>query len=196
MLALLVRQQPNLHLLDEPTNHLDLEMRHALNLALQGFDGALVLVSHDRHLLRTVTDTLWLVESGQAALFQGDLDDYRRWLGERAGELAGAADNSSGNHTAAARREIRRQRAEQRQVLQPLRARLGELEAELGKAAAEKSALEQRLADPDLYKEAEKERLRGLLLERARLAKHLDQIENAWLAVSEDLHAAETADPA
>ncbi|MDJ0872395.1 MAG: ATP-binding cassette domain-containing protein [Gammaproteobacteria bacterium] len=196
VLALLVRQQPNLLLLDEPTNHLDLEMRHALNLALQGFDGALVLVSHDRHLLRTVTDTLWLVESGQAALFQGDLDDYRRWLGERAGELAGAADNSSGNHTAAARREIRRQRAEQRQVLQPLRARLGELEAELGKAAAEKSALEQRLADPDLYKEAEKERLRGLLLERARLAKRLDQIENAWLAVSEDLHAAETADPA
>jgi ATP-binding cassette subfamily F protein 3 len=92
-LALLVSHRPNLLLLDEPTNHLDLEMRHALAMALQDFDGAMVVVSHDRHLLRLVTDTLWLVDSGRAVPFDGDLDDYTTWLSSR--EQARSHKNSA-----------------------------------------------------------------------------------------------------
>jgi ATP-binding cassette subfamily F protein 3 len=83
VLALITWQKPNLLLLDEPTNHLDLEMRHALTMALQGFEGAMVVVSHDRHLLRTTTDDFYLVHGGRVEPFDGDLDDYHKWLGEQ-----------------------------------------------------------------------------------------------------------------
>ncbi len=192
VLALLVHQGPNLLLLDEPTNHLDLDMRHALNLAVQEFDGALVLVSHDRHLLRTVADTLLLVAGGRISSFDGDLEDYGRWLAARGEENDGRPRPSSGEHTAAARRGRRRQEAERRQLLQPLRARLDELDAELERLSAEKSGLEQRLADPGLYEESEKERLRDLLLHRGRLERAMEQAETAWMEVSESLETAET----
>ncbi len=193
VLALLVHQQPNLLLLDEPTNHLDLEMRHALNLALQGFEGALILVSHDRHLLRTVADTLWLVEGGRAVPYQGDLEDYRRWLADRRQQDEAQPAVASGEHTSSARRDRRRQEARQRQVLQPLRAKLSKLDAELERLSAEKSGLEERLADPGLYAESEKDRLRDLLLERARMERALEQTESAWLDTSERLEAMENS---
>src|SRR5690554_3614775 len=127
VLALLVYQRPNLLLLDEPTNHLDLDMRDALTLALQDFEGAMVLVSHDRHLLRTVCDRFLLVSDGRAEDFDGDLDDYRQWLASRR-NVAAAAAGSAGDNSAAARKDKRREAAEQRNRLKPLRDTVTRLE--------------------------------------------------------------------
>ena len=189
VLALLTYRGPNLLLLDEPTNHLDLEMRHALTLALQDFPGALVLVSHDRHLLRSVTDELLLVSHGTVKPFEGDLDDYRKWLTESLEPRVQSGERYP-DHGAAARRERRRQEAVERQRLQPLRAEVERLEAALEQAGAQKTALEQALADPTLYEQAEKDRLKSLLVEQAQIKRKLDALETAWLAASTTLEAA------
>jgi len=189
VLALLVHQGPNLLLLDEPTNHLDLEMRHALNLALQDFSGALVVVSHDRHLLRSTSNSLFLVAGGGVQTFDGDLDDYRRWLSEHdAGRQAQAAQAPAG-HSASARRDRRRQAAEDRQRLQPLRNTLRHLEAELKRLGAEKADLERRLADPAIYGDAQREQLKALLMDQGRVERALSEAETAWLETSEALEA-------
>jgi len=189
VLALLVYQRPNLLLLDEPTNHLDLEMRHALAMALQDFAGALVVVSHDRHLLRSVTDTLLLVDSGRVSEFDGDLDDYRNWLGEQQRE-AGEKKGPDAENSAAARKERKRLEAEQRQRLQPLRKELQALEKNLDTLQKEKTRLEQQLADPALYGEAKKDALKTLLQEKGRLDQALAETEERWLALSEELEQA------
>ena len=126
VLALLIRDRPNLLLLDEPTNHLDLEMRHALSEALQEFDGAMVLVSHDRHLLRVTADTLLLVDAGRVAPFDGDLDDYPAWLAARDPDADGG--RSATARDGADRKQQRRQAADMRKILAPLRNRLQALE--------------------------------------------------------------------
>ncbi len=191
VLALLVYQRPNLLLLDEPTNHLDLEMRHALTLALQEFEGAMVVVSHDRHLLRSVTDQLLLVADGRVEPFDGDLDDYRRWLDQRRSEKpADALAEPAGDNSAAARREKRRNEAEQRQKLQPLRKELQKLENRLDRLNQRKAELQEQLADAGLYDAAAKDRLRQLLLEQAQLDQELGEVEERWLALSEELEAA------
>ncbi len=191
-LALLIYHCPNLLLLDEPTNHLDLEMRHALTLALQDFAGAMVIVSHDRHLLRSTTDLLWLIADHRVSPFDGDLEDYQQWLGKRRNSTEGTANESkSAPHRAAARKDRRRQEADQRQALQPLRKKLGEIELILEGLQAKKTALSQQLTDPDLYQNPQqKAHLKDLLREQGRLEQALTETEEAWLMTSEALEAA------
>ena len=189
VLALLVYRRPGLLLLDEPTNHLDLEMRQALALALQDFDGAVVLVSHDRHLLRVTADRLLLVDDGRVTVFDGSLDDYPGWLAERRRAASRTPPAPAAGHRAAARRDRKRAEAERRRRLQPLRRRLETAEAELERLQAERTALEQRLADPQLYTDDSKPRLKALLLEKAELDGRCEAAEAEWLAAAEALEA-------
>jgi len=191
-LALLVYRRPNLLLLDEPTNHLDLEMRRALTLALQEYTGALVAVSHDRHLLRSVTDRLWLVNDGRATAFDGDLEDYRRWLLARDPEAtsAGATPSEGSPEAAGNARERRKEAAERRQQLKPLRDEIRRLEKEMERLHQRKAQLDERLGDPGLYAEDQKERLAELVREQGQVKKELEEVEEAWLAASEEWEAA------
>jgi ATP-binding cassette subfamily F protein 3 len=191
-LALLVYRRPNLLLLDEPTNHLDLEMRQALAQALQDFTGAMLLVSHDRHLLRVCCDELLLVHDGRVEPFPLSLDEYPQWLTARGREEDGgpAVD---GPQSAAARKQQKRDQAEQRKRLQPLRNRISSAEQALEKAQADRAHLEHQLADTQLYTDSAKGRLRALLLEKAELDSRCERLEQDWLEASEALEAAQTA---
>jgi len=191
VLALLVYQRPNLLLLDEPTNHLDLDMRHALDLALQEFVGAMVLVSHDRHLLRTVCDGFVLVADGRAVAFDGDLDDYRRWLMQRDVVSARDDERPAADHSAEARKSKRRDDAERRQRLQPLKREVEHWEKAVTALETKKSALEQQLAAPAIYEAPQKEQLRMLLNEQIRIVQELATAEERWLGASEALEQAE-----
>lgn len=193
-LALLIYQRPNLLLLDEPTNHLDLEMRLALSMALQEFSGAMVIVSHDRHMLKTVTDKLLLVEGGKASEFDGDLDDYAVWLQNRfrAEEAANAklSDEPAAAHTAAGRKDQRREAAEKRKQLQPLKRKVEKLEAEMDKLNQQKRLLEVLLGDPELYAEGHKVKLKQILQDKAALDARLETVELEWMEASEEYDAA------
>jgi len=194
VLALLVYQRPNLLLLDEPTNHLDLEMRLALSQALQEYDGAVVLVSHDRHLLRVSVDRLLLVHGGGVQDFPGDLDDYPGWLARRRDTIEGSDDNdATGTHSAAARKDQRRQDAEQRRRLQPLRDRMRRLEADLERLHARQQALREKLGRPALYEEGAKAELLRLLDEQRTLDQTVAQVEEAWMEIGEALEQDEGA---
>jgi ATP-binding cassette subfamily F protein 3 len=191
-LALLIWQRPNLLLLDEPTNHLDLDMREALTLALQEYAGAMVLVSHDRHLLRATTDTLLLVAGGTVQPFDGDLDDYREWLAERRREQAPAEARSGEDRSATpSRREQRRLEAEARTRMaarrRPLERELAAVEQELALLAAEKRRLESLLADPHLYRAENREALKTCLTDQAHVKGQLDRAEARWLRLQSDL---------
>ncbi|MDX8411719.1 MAG: ATP-binding cassette domain-containing protein [Mariprofundaceae bacterium] len=187
VLALLVYQQPNLLLLDEPTNHLDLDMRLALTMALQAFEGAMVLVSHDRHLLRTVCDSLLLVSDGSVEPFNGDLEDYGKWLtDQRKGADAAPTNKKPAKQD---RREQRRLEAERRKQRQPLRKRVKKLETELEKLHQRNDELAMSLADTAIYDDANKERLKALELEHAQLKKAMGETEKAWILASEELEA-------
>jgi ATP-binding cassette subfamily F protein 3 len=189
VLALIVYRRPNLLLLDEPTNHLDLEMRQALADALQAFPGAMVVVSHDRHLLRSTCDDLLLVHGGRVEPFNGDLDDYARWLGDRLDSSGGGTSPPPGDHTAAARRDRKRQEAEQRRLLQPFRREVERRETELEHLSLKQQDLEHRLADPGLYDDARRTELRELLAEKGRLDTALAAAEAAWLSAAEELES-------
>jgi len=184
-LAMLVWQRPNLLLLDEPTNHLDLEMRRALSLALQDYQGALILVSHDRHLLRSSCDDFLLVYGGKAKPFDGDLDDYRRWL-EQANSLRN--DASRPTHK---RREQKRLEAEQRKQLavqrRPLEQSIRKLEREIDTLQQRLNTLEEDLAQPELYDAEHKDRLKTLLQEQGERRRTLDELETRWLELQEAL---------
>ncbi len=192
VLALLVYQRPNLLLLDEPTNHLDLEMRHALSLALQNYEGAMVLVSHDRHLLRTTCDQLLLVNNGQVTEFKGDLDDYPRWLAERERGDPVSNDEDEKEHSATARKERKRQEAERRRQLQPLRNKLKKLEQQLEQLSDNQAKLESTLAQAEIYEEQNKSQLKKLLTEKSRVDRSLNETEESWLQVSEALDESES----
>jgi len=191
VLALLVYQKPNLLLLDEPTNHLDLQMRHALGVALQGFKGAMVIVSHDRHLLKTVTDELVIVHEGKAEDFAGDLDDYTLFIKERIKEASNNQAIDSGELNANAskelsRKEQRQQEAVRRKQLQPLRNKLKKLEKQLDTLTEKQAKLEAVLADPESYLEANKEILKKNLLEKSEIDKSLEATESDWMDISEE----------
>ncbi len=198
VLALVAYLRPNLLLLDEPTNHLDLEMRQALTVALQEYEGAVVLVSHDRHLLRTVADEFHIVHAGRARPFDGDLDDYAKWLGETSADapvepssnVAAAASRAPRDgETAEARKQRKRLEAQQRSRVSPLKAAVAKCESDLEKLAQARAAVEAKLAAPDIYSDAAKDRLRELLAEQTKLAVEAGKAEAAWLAATERLEA-------
>ncbi len=191
-LALIIWQRPNLLLLDEPTNHLDLEMRQALTMALQDYEGAMVLVSHDRHLLRATTDTLQLVADGRCSPFDGDLDDYRQWLAERRPATDTDSQRGAGGPS---RRQQRRLEAEARNRLsaqrRPLEKQLEAVDGELEALNAERKRLETLLADPDLYAAESRDRLRACLLDQSRITSRLAELEELWLSLHDQLEALE-----
>ena len=189
VLALLVYRRPNLLLLDEPTNHLDLEMRQALATALQDFAGAMVLVSHDRHLLRVTSDRLVLVHSGRVTDFADSLDDYPQWLSAQSRHGRAAPGNGATVCGAALRKEKKRQEAEQRRQLQPLRERIAKAEAALASVHARRHELERRLAESNLYLPANKTELNTVLIEKAELDRQGESLEGEWLAACEQLEA-------
>ncbi|HZW59400.1 MAG TPA: ATP-binding cassette domain-containing protein, partial [Woeseiaceae bacterium] len=185
-LALLVYQRPNLLLLDEPTNHLDIEMRQALAVALQDFSGAMVIVSHDRHLLRVTTDTLLLVHGGSVTEFDGSLDDYPAWLTAQDRTRRPAAAGQRATH-AASRKERKQQEAEKRRLQAPLRQRMQACERELEALQSTERRLASQLANPALYDAADSAALRELLAEQARTAESVAAAETRWLEACDAL---------
>jgi ATP-binding cassette, subfamily F, member 3 len=187
VLALVTYLRPNLLLLDEPTNHLDLEMRQALAVALQDYAGAVVLVSHDRHLLRTVADEFYIVHQGAAAAFDGDLEDYAKWLIEADSAAGEPADRKP--ETTESRRQRKREEAERRNRLSPLRAAIVKCEGELERLARERSRVQAALEAPGVYGDGAKVRLGKLLEEQAQLARATEAAEGAWLEATESLES-------
>jgi ATP-binding cassette subfamily F protein 3 len=198
-LALIVWQRPNLLLLDEPTNHLDLDTREALTEALAQFEGTLVLVSHDRHLLRATTDQFLIVANGTLQAFDGDLEDYRDWLFQtklgKGSEVlplpAAKPEPQQAAATPADRREQKRQEADQRQRTsaqrKPLESRIKRLEEQISKQNAKKAEIDAQLAAPSIYDSANKEKLITLLADQAYCTRELAQLENEWLQKQEEL---------
>ncbi len=197
-LALIAWQKPNLLLLDEPTNHLDLEMRLALTFALQDFPGVVILVSHDRHMLRNTVDEFWLVCDGAVQPFDGDLEDYHVWLKNRtlALQKGGQGDISAEGTSAPVeekrdRKEERRLAAQKREQLRPLKKKVDKLEADLDKVQTELAEVEQQLAEPEIYQDENKDRLQVLLKKQGELSQSSEAIEEEWMLLSEELEEAQ-----
>ena len=183
LLALATREAPHLLILDEPPNHLDIDAREALVRALADFSGAVLLITHDPHLVELVADRLWLVGDGTVTPFDGDLDDYRALLVERARPAAKP-------DTAPSKREERRDRAEARAANAPLRKRAKDAEAKLAKLAAERAQIEARLADPALYAPGKAEKVTEAQTRLAAINRETEAAELDWLEAAEALEAA------
>ncbi|WP_167146341.1 ATP-binding cassette domain-containing protein [Pseudomonas sp. OTU750018] len=187
-LALIAWGKPNLLLLDEPTNHLDLEMRLALTMALQEFSGAVVVVSHDRHLLKSTTDEFLLVADGQVQPFDGDLEDYARWLVDYRTRQAPTSSGES-NPDKADKRVQRQAAAALRQQLAPHKREADKLEKELGQLHEKLAAVEARLGASGIYEAARKDELRDALAEQAKLKSREADLEERWMLALETLEA-------
>lgn len=195
VLALIVWQRPNLLLLDEPTNHLDLDMRQALTEALTQYEGSLVIVSHDRHLLRATVNEFYLVHDGKAEEFNGDLDDYQKWLNElnlqqdfvKNTASSTACDEELKEHSAQNRKEQKRIAAERRQQAAPLKKKLTQFEKEMDKLSQKLNELENTLADTAIYEIENKAKLTKTLAEQVKVKKELEELEIQWLEVQEEL---------
>ncbi|OTQ32182.1 ABC transporter ATP-binding protein [Gilliamella apicola] len=206
VLALIVWQKPNLLLLDEPTNHLDLDMRQALTEALIGFEGALVVVSHDRHLLRSTTDEFYLVHDHKVQPFDGDLEDYQKWLSNEQKLENQPIDQEDKiekevvkkeviqNVSALDRKEQKRKEAERRAQMQPLKKQLEKEEQILERLTSQLQTLEQQLADPIVYEADKKTELTELLLKQSQLKNELEETELKWLDVQQRLEEFEVKD--
>ena len=186
-LALTVFQRPNLLLLDEPTNHLDLDMREALAEALNDFTGALVLVAHDRSLIRTCCDTLLLVHDGCVEPFNGDLDDYARFLAKRDVKSAVAKSTPAVDATPTIR-----DRTKPHNDVAPLRQQLQHIERELAKTEAKKRDAETALADPALYDNPKSDRVAELQRDAAQCAMTIERLESEWLQAQGALESADS----
>ena len=194
-LAILVYQKPNVLLLDEPTNHLDLQMRHALNVALQAFEGALVVVSHDRHLLKTVADDLVLVGEGKVQDFAGDLEDYSVWIKEQKLAEKQALKNNTNTHNSTidkhapfaglSKKEQRQQEAQRRKQLQPLKRKINQLEKRMEQLHQRQDEIETALGDTEIYSADNSQKLQSLLKEKGQVDNDLEVIEMAWMEDSE-----------
>lgn len=188
VLALIVWNKPNLLLLDEPTNHLDLDMRQALTEALIDFEGALVVVSHDRHLLRSTTDEFYLVHDQLVEPFDGDLEDYQKWLND-----SQKVDNSTtpdvlvNNVSANDKKEQKRKDAERRAQLQPLKKSLAKLELNMDKLSEELRVIESQLGDAAIYELSQKEQLTQLLIRQSKIKAELEETELEWLDVQNQI---------
>jgi ATP-binding cassette subfamily F protein 3 len=195
-LALLIRTKPNLLLLDEPTNHLDLEMREALTFALQDYEGGMVFVSHDRHLLRTCADELLLVADGKAVEFDGDLDDYAAWLAsqrnaERTAEPEQAAEKTERLQNRADSKASRQALLAQRR---PLIKEIEQLEKKIAKWSEEKAALDAQFADPNYYVTVDRQKSEEMHRQAGLLGEQIDEAEMRWLELHEALEALPTPD--
>jgi ATP-binding cassette subfamily F protein 3 len=194
VLALMIRQEPNLLLLDEPTNHLDLEMRQALSVALIEYTGALVVISHDRHLLRSVCDELLIVHDGLVDRFDRSLDEYPDWLREQQiseGEVEPGAAGGQTPDPQPSKKEIRRHEAQRRQRLKPLTDRVRKIDQRLASSRMELEMLEKRLAAEALYTDpGRKDELAGLVRDQAAVRARIDTLEWEWLEASEALEKA------
>ncbi|AWW35012.1 ABC transporter ATP-binding protein [Mannheimia varigena] len=200
VLALIVWQRPNLLLLDEPTNHLDLDMRQALIDALTYYEGSLVVVSHDRHLLRSTVNEFYLVHDRKVEEFKGDLDDYQKWLNEqnalanepksvlaKNSENATACEPTANENSAANRKEQKRLEAELRQQTAPLRKKITQLEKDLEKATEKLNKLEAMLAESEIYEAENKAKLTETLAQQVETKKQVEEIEMQWLEAQEEL---------
>jgi len=183
-LATIVYTRPNLLLLDEPTNHLDLETRHALTMALAQFEGTLVVVSHDRHLLRSTTDEFRLVADGRVSEYEGDLEDYRAWLLERTAERRNAPQ-SAGADATGNRKSQRKEEAAERQRLaalrKPIEREIAKLEKRLEALSADKAALDALLASESIYAPERKAELTDAMRRQTELQRDIEQVETDWL---------------
>ena len=188
VLALLVWQKPNLLLLDEPTNHLDLEMRHALTVAIQAFEGAMVVVSHDRHLLRTTIDDLYLVHNKKVEPFSGDLDDYHQWLSDQQ-RIEKQAEQSTEKvvSVSANRKDQKRLEAEFRKKLTPYKKQLTSAEKKMETYSERLSEIEDKLGDSNLYDQENKKLLTDLLKEQGEVKDQLEETEMLWMEAQEQI---------
>ncbi len=186
-LAIIVWQKPNLLLLDEPTNHLDLEMCHALTVALQGFEGAVVVVSHDRHLLRNTVDQFYLIHDGKAEIFDGDLDDYSHWLLEQRKTDKSSSQEKATDDKGASKKEQRQQTAELRKKFKPITNAIKKLELQMATNDKKLTAIEEQLGDSALYEDANKTKLQDLLQQQVKHTQEKDQQEEQWFELTEEL---------
>jgi len=186
VLAILIYQKPNLLLLDEPTNHLDLEMREALAEALQEFSGAMVIVSHDRHLLNSTCDQLLLVNQQSVNEFPLSLDEYPKWLSEHNNTLT--TDNEAGTDNLS-NKDRKRLEAAQRQKTLPLRKKIKKIEEDMKKNSDKQAEINQLLSDNDIYADKNKQKLQQLLTDKATLEKSHEAAESSWFEINEELEA-------
>jgi ATP-binding cassette subfamily F protein 3 len=182
-LAMVVWQRPNLLVLDEPTNHLDLEMRHAMEIALQTYEGAVILVSHDRHMLRNTVDELLLVHDGRVEEYSEDLQEYEKWI------ISSYKSPDRQNSPAgdSSRKEKRQQAAVDRGRRRPLQRLIEKTEKQMARAETELEAMQDRLGDSDLYSEVRREELANLLKQEGELKTHSQQLEEAWFEQQHEL---------
>lgn len=188
-LAIVVWQKPNLLLLDEPTNHLDLEMCHALTVALQAFEGAVIVVSHDRHLLRNTVDQFLLVAHGKAELFEGDLDDYSRWLITQRKVDSTNSDNNTNSSGKVDKKVQRQQAAEVRKKLGPINNAIKKIEQQMAKTDQQLKTIETALGDNSLYEADNKDKLQQLLQDQVKIVQQKDQQEEDWLELNGELES-------
>ncbi|MBN4081921.1 MAG: ABC transporter ATP-binding protein [Gammaproteobacteria bacterium] len=195
-LSLIVWQKPNLLLLDEPTNHLDLEMCHALTVALQGYGGALVVISHDRHLLRNTVDQFYLVAEGRLAEFDGDIADYQQWLkdhGQKVDDNKNTESDSKKDKGVTQtvpridKKEQRQHAAEKRKRLNPLTSQIKKLEQRIEKKQKQLSEVEEQLADNSVYEESNKALLADILYQQRGLQQEINRCEEEWITLSDEL---------
>jgi ATP-binding cassette subfamily F protein 3 len=192
-LAIVVWEKPNLLIMDEPTNHLDLEMCHALTMALQSFSGAMILVSHDRHLLRNSVDEFLLVADGKVQPFDGDLDEYQQWLLKNKQGNAVHKELSSADGSKVDRKEQRRQAAEQRKQFQPLKKQIAKIEVVMENNAAELASIGEKLLDTSLYDVANKDELQKIMRRQGELKQHNEALEEEWMELHDVLETLQEA---
>ncbi|WP_338290364.1 ATP-binding cassette domain-containing protein [Planctobacterium marinum] len=187
-LALIVYEKPNLLLLDEPTNHLDMQTRLGLTLALQSFEGAMVIVSHDRFLISAVSDEYYLVDNAQVGRFDGDIHDYEKWVLTKP---VATSDKQQESSSGKSRKDIKRLEAQFRQEIQPIKKRLNKGEKQMEQCQQQLDELQVSLADTSLYEEQNKSRLKDLLAKQTQLTSELQEAEEIWFEAQEALESAE-----
>ncbi len=184
-LARIAWLKPNLLILDEPTNHLDLDMRHALTLALQNYEGAILVVSHDRHLLSNTVDEFWLVHDGQVQDFDGDLEDYRAFI--KQSQLEGESTTQDETSSGESKKDKKRREADIRRQVSPLKKTVDKLEAQVEQLQEQLDQHEQSLADTSLYEAAQKDQLQKVLADQATCTQKLAEVEESWMEKLEEL---------
>jgi ATP-binding cassette subfamily F protein 3 len=199
VLALVVYTKPNLLLLDAPTNHLDMNMREALSFALQSYEGAMVIVSHDRYLLESVCDEFYLVDNKQVSAFSGDLSDYQKWLFSDKQQKAvidkqeNTGSSTSNQTSSADKKERKRQEAEFRQATKVYRDTIAKSEKQMNKYQQELQEIETEMANPDIYLAENKARLNKLIARQVEAKNGLEENEMDWLDAQEKLEDAQAA---